>query len=181
MALEFSPLASKIEFSFFEEIPGYDAEITRFYNSKGEIIDYPVIIGSFASEGVSKVDWNNSQTTITPTAYVPELVFYDDNWKGMLSSSSWDSSQKSYKTYILPGESIDTKIQFDLKLTASDTGEVIDIKQQEVGLPQTYTKWQSGLQYQYRIKITDPFSTDGISFYSVSVSPLEFGESNIIL
>lgn len=178
VTLGVSPLASKIELSFFEDIPGYDVEITRFYNSKGEAIDYPVIIGSFVNEGIAKIDWNNSQTTIVPTVYAPELAFHDNHWKGKLANNALDSSQNAYSTFTLPGEETDTKIQFDLRLT-SNIGEVIDVKQQEVTLPQAYTKWSSGLQYQYRIKITDPFSTDGISLYTVSVSSLEYGESNI--
>ena len=180
VALGFSPLASKIELSFFEDVPGYDVEITRFYNSKGEDVDVPVIIGSLAYEGVAKVDWNNSQTTITPTSYIPDLYISDNNWRGKLSSNSWDSSsQKSCSTFILPGESIDVKIQFDLRLT-STTGEVIDMKQQEVSVPQTYTKWQSGLQYRYCFKISNPFSIDGINFYGLSISPWETeGETNI--
>ena len=179
VTLDFSPLASKVELYFYEEIPGYDAEITHFYNAKGETVDYPVIIGSFVNEGVAKVDWNNSQTTITPTAYVNELDLFNNNWDGKLNSNSWGSSQNTCSAFVIPSEGVDAKIQFDLRLTAS-TGETIDIKQEVVMLPQLYTKWESGLQYQYRINIKDPLSTDGTSL-SISISTLYNRETNITL
>lgn len=181
VTLDFSPLASKVELCFYDEIPGYDAEITHFYNFEGETVDYPVIIGTIAKEGIIKVDWNNSQTTITPTSYVYDLILNDDNWDRTLSKCDpWEVSQNSCGTFVLPNEGADNKIQFDLKLTASDgSGEVINLKQ-EVSFPRTYTQWESGRKYKYSIEIREPFSTDGTRF-SVTVSTLDVREQNIEL
>lgn len=178
VTLDFSPLASKVELSFFEEVPGYDATITHFYNSKGEAVDFPVIIGTFANEGVAKIGWNRSQNNISPTTYVSEISFCNNIWDGKIKDNRWDSSINPCSMYTLPGEGVDAKIQFDLQLTSS-IGEVIDLKQLEVALPQAYTKWDSGSQYQYSIKISDPFSAGGIIFYGVSISSLDMGESGM--
>lgn len=172
VALEFSPLAAKLEIELVDDLgmPGY-FPLLSFSDCDGNRCASPVLVGKVLREGNYFIDWNNSSTTLSPVSYADQLELkgvYDKN--GALTNAS---------TYVIPRSNSDLELKIFLDGFRSTDGSGETMSADDcyiIKLPDYCRTWESGKQYKLIVKL----SKVGVSL-SVELTTLGTGSSRITI
>lgn len=160
VALEFSPLAAKVELEIVagEGFPSGYTPLLSFSDANGNKCKNPVFVGSVASEGYVKIDWNNSTKSFVPRSYA-DCMELDGEW------DSYGAFKKA-SAYVIPGQYND----LELSMVADDNMYILR-------LPKELATWESGKLYKICVTLTKVSLS-----VNLVVSPLdEESNENIVL
>ena len=181
----FRNFQTKIRFGFYETVPGYKVQVknvtynsttsttnfgvnSKFYSvptADGSTITYNVVYengnnGTTANKATVEVD--SGATAATSMAFGGAIFNTTEGATtgvdlGTASSNpTYDLANGKY-TSILPNPGNDTDMTFKISYTliSEDTGEKIEVTDNEVVVPVEYCKWKPNYAYTYLFKISD--------------------------
>ena len=177
----FRNFQTKIRFGFYETVPGYKVQVknvtygsstasTTNFGVNSKFYSVPTADGSTITYNVVYENGNNGTTANKATVEVGSdatAATYMAFGGALMSTSGVDlgttSSKPTYDetgggyTSILPNPDNDTDMTFKISYTliSEDTGEEIEVTDNEVVVPVEYCKWKPNYAYTYLFKISD--------------------------
>lgn len=186
---------SQVRAAMYEDIPGYQVVIDKFYYDN-TTTDDPTTFSTITIAGTDKfyanvpnlttatslnVTYFNSgarlnQPKITASGTTAKYIALGTNLKATtelgesISDAVYDKSDKSY-TLVFPQEANDKnlKLKVDYTLTNAKTGETIKVYGATAEVPFEYLQWKANFSYTYIFKISD--NTNGKTKLPEGVDP----------
>lgn len=215
VTLKFRNAISQIRVGMYETLPGHKVKIDKFYyadnanptfstmsTAKTDAF-YANVPNITTSTGVtltvtyqsSGAALNNPKisvggTTANDFIKLGANIMNATELKTTSADPTWDTSGGTYtKMFSQEANNKNLKLKVDYTLTATDTGEKIEVKGATAEIPAEYLKWKPNYKYTYLFKISDNSngSTGGdvvglypITFDAVAVVSADGGTAEYI-
>ena len=181
VTLKFRNLLSQIRVAMYETIPGYSVTIDKFYYVDNANPTFATMATAGTANFFANVpnlkttsgatltvtyngpgETENQPTVAVGGATVNNYLALGTNLKATTvlgeskTEATFDLSTKEY-TSVYPQEANtkNLKLKVDYTLTATDTGETIEVKGATAEIPFEYLQWKPNFKYTYYFKISD--------------------------
>ena len=215
VTLKFRNAISQIRVGMYETLPGHKVKIDKFYYDDNADPTFSTMLTAKTDAFYANVPNITTSTGVTLTVTYQSSGAAQNNPKisvggttannfiklgaNIMSSTelkttsadpTWDTSGGTYtKMFSQETNNKNLKLKVDYTLTATDTGEKIEVKGATAEIPYQYLQWKPNYKYTYLFKISDNSngSTGGdvvglypITFDAVAVVAEDGGEAEYI-